>query len=192
MPLFVPRVNLFLPFGSRRPPSTNARPPSSIGILGQLPPEIIEEIVEALDRLSLLTFSLTCTTFYYDYFSEAPSLLHFSDEERKAFLLLLERDTTRLYSCENCRTLHPWSGNRLSASCIRRGGKDCGQYFTFDHARLVMNRHLRGPAHGLPVESIESDCCKVSSWGLGVVLKESWRARTIEVNLLLCPMATRH
>lgn len=48
-----------------------------------------------------------------------------------------------------------------------------------------MNRHFRGPAHGLPVEAIERDCCKVSSWGFGVVLKESWHARIIEDNLLL-------
>lgn len=109
---------------------------------------------------SLLSLSLTCTTFYHLYWPQSPDL---SKREKTTLLLGIEKDTATVYFCHFCVSLHPWGKESMCSvfqgRVIQRGlalpcqgdmsiqisfmGND---YYRIDYpiARALMNGHLYG------------------------------------------------
>lgn len=166
------------------------RPSSSTGVMGKLPAELILMILQNLPPESIIAFSLTCTVYYYAYFLITPSL---DPSARETLLLLLEKDTPGVYYCHACEKLHPWSSFRYNwpsiapliwCSVYSFNFNSSSFDLEYSTARLVMNRHFFGPAYGLPLSTLDKDAWAVFP-RTGVVVKESWRARIIEDNLIL-------
>lgn len=186
------------------------RPPSLIGGLAALPPEIIWLILEHLPASSRLSFALTCRFFFFRYRPKPVELFGV----RCDFIQLLERDMPGFYVCHDCLELHRWrldwhpfhkgrgarSGDSVASSdpwCPAVNGRcstlDCvfaeNYMLSYNLAHVVMNRHLYGSAHGLPLSVLEGPLRAASagedSHKLNVDLRGRWRARIIDDLLLV-------
>lgn len=157
-----------------------------------LPPEIMLLIAERLDNVSVICLGLTCRGFYTLCFPKPP---HLDTTEKEQLLLLLEKDVAGVYFCPICKKLHQWraewtAGVNGDLPCQQRTETESWSsvHFPYHIARLIMNRHLYGPAHGLHLSKIE---CR--NHGLcsnhQVEVHETTQARIIDDKLLL--MVTR-
>lgn len=189
--------------------------------LGQmaLAPELILEIMKHMYADSKICFSLTCRTFFYNYFplvKKPPR--HFWG--LLPFLYLLEKDAPNLYVCIGCEKFHSWAGLSLACSyrnpvihyhyhqrpwnfqsprrrlgtCLFRHhelGFANRLYLPYLVARGVMNRHLRGEAHGLPRTALEFS--RSYQGKHGAMFKEDASARIINDQLfIMTESTTRH
>lgn len=161
-----------------------------------LPPEIILMIGERLSQPSLLSLALTCWTLYHICFPRSPTL---SSDEREEFLLHLERDTARLYFCHYCSRLHPWYGSWFPSFCRYTPGDPCRKELglkatlgahnlytvPYHFARVVMNAHFYGDAHGVPIEKLSQGLRSRHDVRSGVRLSGTWRSRIVDDQLIL-------
>lgn len=173
--------------------------------LGRLaiPPELILMITQHLGKPSLLCFALTCRTINRNCF---PKHLDLSSSDKEQFLLLLEKDTPKHYFCHFCVKLHPWrdcwfQSDRDRYICrdfYARDADHCKmKNWIFDFsltlpyplARVVMNRHLYGEAHGVPVEKLTTRG-EVESLCYNLRYSRAWDARIIDDQLMLSSVIT--
>lgn len=101
-----------------------------------------------------------------------------------------------MYYCSSCIKLHRWdpdwnidhqTGPRRRCKDLNYSGSgpryDCRD-ISHELVRLVLNRHLYGPSHGLPLTSIEKDHRYI--WeDYGVVQTHTTRARIIDGELFI-------
>ncbi|KAK2052880.1 hypothetical protein LY76DRAFT_305349 [Colletotrichum caudatum] len=159
----------------------------------RLPPEIMLMVISYLSPEAVLSLALTCRSLYCSYFPESPIL---NTHSKDALLTLLERDVPKLLYCPECAILHPWrrirrcvvlSGVRTGLSCRYNGFHSPSRLgeMTYHHARLIMNRHLYGNAHGFPVGILNEG--KRQFYGGDVCADHmyTWRARIIDNELFL-------
>jgi hypothetical protein len=131
------------------------RPRHSLGHLA-IPPEFILMIVAHLNKTSIMSLVLTCRTLLRICFLRSPELS------------LLEKDVTYLYFCHHCIKLHRWCTSWFHTRNHRAVNLYCGircqrkSYFSdsaytlpYHSARVIMNRHFYGAAHGSPVSKLE-------------------------------------
>ncbi|KAK1584823.1 uncharacterized protein LY79DRAFT_560089 [Colletotrichum navitas] len=158
----------------------------------RLPPEIMLMVISYLPPEAVLSLALTCRSLYCSYFPESPIL---NARSKAALLTLLERDVPKLLYCSECAILHPWrrvvhvllSGVRSGNLCKTRGFNPPSQLGTppYLHARLIMNRHLYGNAHGFPVGIFDKDATNLFAGCLPVDCRSTWQARIIDDELFL-------
>ncbi|KAL2019438.1 hypothetical protein VTK56DRAFT_9643 [Thermocarpiscus australiensis] len=124
-----------------------------------------------------------------------PRQSRLSEEARRTLLCWIEKEAPPLYFCHLCNDLHTWRRMKdyrgvvhYDKCCRRRSGCHSLPHrnnITFPTARVVMNRHLYGEAHGPPVKvlryTVKGPCCSND----GDVLKQSWRALLIDDELYL-------
>lgn len=180
------------------------RPRSSLGAF-VLPAEIILMVTDYLTKPSVISLALTCRYLGSVCFPHSPGL---STAEKEELLQLLEKDIASLYFCHYCTKLHPWN-KRWSNSIMSPDEKlPCAESLILDgvrlpesldiqynHARLVMNRHLYGRAHGLTLHSLEHTYCfqlptlehRISPWPIeaSVAKTVSLHARILDDKLLV-------
>jgi hypothetical protein len=148
-----------------------------------------------LDPVSVRTLSLTCKDLSNVIGTNSLPVLE--DVDRKAFLLLLEKDPTigrPLYYCHCCVRLH-YVGRTFQdlnmcgyvrpvhcrAADLRLGGT--GPYIRYTHARLVMNQHFYGAPCGLPLSTFNKTYCFTNKQLLR--WEQVWSARVIDDKLFL-------
>lgn len=159
-----------------------------------LPAEITLIISSQLDVTSRLSLSLTCRTLYSVCF---PERVLQDTAEKEQLLLLLERDLPTHYFCHLCVKLHRWRGSWSRSPyswqahrlpCRGEWGyslhSPASHTICYRYARLIMNRHLYGSLHGLPLQSLESQEKNISFYG-GIVKTTSRRVRIVDDQLLL-------
>lgn len=171
------------------------RPRPRLGSLA-IPPELILSIIAYLDRPSLVSLALTCRTFLLCYL---PQPLQLSSTEKEEFLALLEKDAPRYYFCHFCLKLHRWrrSWFRHFNSEIPhyqlKHSDTCRAKYQIEHngmptllyplARVIMNRHFYGAAHG-PLAKVLST--SINDYGYWDGTHHTvWRARIIGDQLML-------
>jgi len=167
-----------------------------------LPPEIVLMIAEHLNKTSLMCLALTCRTFFHLCFPRSPEL---TPPEKEEFLLLLEKDAPHLYFCHYCVELHRWrkwwfrSFNNfpepdlhLGTFCKQRQTpwfRESQYSLPYHLARVVMNRHFYGAAHGVPVRKLEMRTVDYYSTS-EERLQDTWHARIINDQLMLSSVYT--
>jgi hypothetical protein len=167
--------------------------PSRCGIA--LPPEIVLTIAAYLTKPALASLSLTCRTLHGLCF---PASLDLSPTEKEELLLLLEKDIPNLYFCARCVLLHRWrtywnasywSTGQLQ--CLRRDDfvDQHGYMIPYPYARVVMNRHLYGSTHGLPIQILEGRTEKKQFFSEAKYYVTR-RARIVDNQLMLLSVST--
>lgn len=163
-----------------------------------IPGEIIIMITRHLDSVSRLSLDLTCQNFYY--LAQAVEL---SISEKRELLLLIEEDAAHLYFCHFCVKLHRWHAAWYSDSYYRRRdfsrqAQDCCRMMQmlktlrsfelpYPLARVVMNRHFYGVAHGVPPQTIAVNY----GWRKDdTKFHKKWDARVIDDQLILSSVLT--
>ncbi|KAK2008715.1 hypothetical protein LZ32DRAFT_448236 [Colletotrichum eremochloae] len=156
-----------------------------------MPPEIMLLVIGYLSPEAVLSLALTCRLFYVSYFPESPII---DARSKDSLLALLERDVPCLVYCPECAILHPWRRRPGGAMLWAvRSGLRCKPrtfnppsfrgWMPYHHARLVMNRHLYGKAHGFSVELLNTD---IKPWlGGRVACRSTWRVRIVDDELFL-------
>jgi hypothetical protein len=166
---------------------------SSLGAFA-LPPEIILMITTHLNNSGMLSLALTCRTLHRLCFSDHERL---DKADKEELLLLLEKDVASLYFCHYCTKLHPWH-TRWTRSILPwyvecmpcKVNLDNHLFFPtnchipYYYARLVMNRHFYGPAHGPPVHQLEKRT-RSDNYPDGVAVSVSQHARIVDDQLLV-------
>ncbi|KAH7353927.1 hypothetical protein B0T11DRAFT_357267 [Plectosphaerella cucumerina] len=157
-----------------------------------LPLDILFLIADELPPLPLRCLALTCKGVYF-HLSPLFSREALSEEDKRTLLLDLEKEIPEVYYCFDCRRLHRWDPSWTIHNF--RHHRPLGEHYVsklnlpglrLDHPlmRLVMNRHLYGPAHGLELRSIEANnqiiCSKER-----IIYLQTWRARIIHDELIL-------
>ena len=156
---------------------------------------------EHLPPGSALALSLTCKDLFC--LVSARAKMRLNGSSREAFLLLLEKDVgCNWYYCHTCAVLHRFSsaaGPALRDFNWRSDENDCrrhdplylagsGLRISYQHVRLVMNRHFLGPPNGLPL-----DIFQLENTSFGCIRwKEQWSARILEDELFLSATRTLH
>ncbi|KAK0736772.1 hypothetical protein B0T21DRAFT_276148, partial [Apiosordaria backusii] len=163
----------------------------------RLPAELIDIILDCLSPESVICLALTCRALFVRYFPRPAPL---SDTAKAAFLQYLERDHPSLYFCHDCIRLHTWHLTQTrhgiwvcSGPCLRIRGvnglmgshvSEYGMNFTYSLARIVMNRHLYGSAHGPSAKDMA-----VTNYIRNVIhdisIARSWSAKIINNGLYL-------
>lgn len=161
------------PFDSRTRASSLSvpeQPPVShpVKTLIDLPADVLYLVSDHLDTISAYSLALASRGLWAVGLPKKQ--LKLKTRDQKALLTLLERDrfaNGRFY-CHRCNKLHqiePNCGPKGVAE-TEDGSLKCGLKDVFaptgnstfglnyHHARLVMNRHIYGPEHGIPLESI--------------------------------------
>ncbi|KAK1758994.1 hypothetical protein QBC47DRAFT_292864 [Echria macrotheca] len=158
-------------------PRYHRRLPAQEGCIFKIPTELVDMILEHLQPESVIAFALTCRQFFVKHFPKSAQL---SASAKARLLQWLEQDIPSLYFCHACVCLHSW---RLT---VRKWGCKCVLPFRYDltytWARLVMNRHLYGPLHGLRAGDIEQANPRVRQ-AFGVTITDFWTAKIIHNNL---------
>lgn len=163
--------------------------------LDRMPMEIFIMIGDHLTDASRMAFALTCRSIYQVYFDadKYPPLA--TRKDREEFLQLLEKDVANLYFCYTCTVLHPWSANWGISGSSRRSFQSCQDWnyhqvtlcgideLKFYSARLFINCHLYGPAHGLPLSKLEKQSDTISP--SGVHMQVVRRGRILEDELFI-------
>jgi hypothetical protein len=172
------------------------RLPAGLGAFA-LPPEITLLIATHLPEPALISFALTCRTHYYICFPQRPYL---NAAEKEELLLLLEKDVASVYFCHHCINLHRWQ-IRSDGSifpfleelmpCTLRDTLiftyTC--WIPYHLARLLMNRHFNGSAHGPPLHKIE-DKTPLYGFSHKSIGSQSTHARIIDDRLLVSSVLT--
>ena len=165
-----------------------------------LPPEIILTIGTYLDKIAVMSLALTCRTLYQLCF---PQSLTLSLQEREEFLLHLEKDTPDVYFCHYCISLHPWYRSWfriyhgfhdknlcLEMPCNKQPSLRLPLPYApwnvdYRFARVVMNAHFYGDAHGVPVEKLSGSLRLHRNRKNDVRFSGTWCARIINHQLML-------
>ncbi|KAJ3546085.1 hypothetical protein NM208_g2181 [Fusarium decemcellulare] len=143
------------------------------GDLKVFPDEIILTIADHLPGSSLALLGLTCRPFHQLFSRYMPTRTLVPRREQENFWQILERDIGNLYFCHECVKPHRWDtwGKRLGYAALRLSVGPCvfrWRYschpqpeliIPFPYAHLIINRHLYGPLHGLPVSKVEQNAC---------------------------------
>lgn len=158
-----------------------------------MPANIVMEIAIRLPLADRLALSLSCTRLsklLYRTVIEGVRAQQQHDQGRqllKDFLSRLERDLgSKYYLCPECTRLHtfrhlPGPGDRRNSDgplrnpCWAKHGyfkNDFRYWLTWQHGRLVMNRHLYGPEAGLPLTTL--DLVSHRDW-LGAAPSRAWK-----------------
>lgn len=168
---------------------------SDMGALA-LPAEIILMIASHLDKISTISFALTCRRLRSLCFPPAPSL---NLAEKEKVLILIEQDEPTVNFCLRCAKLHKWHTrwSRSIPSWDIEIRLPCKPYL-FDtfylppldlipyyHARLVMNRHLYGSTHGPPISIFNLRTGSLQDYTYGVMTTITRNARIVEDRLLV-------
>ena len=145
--------------------------PSSFFNLLRLPVDLLCLIADLLPPPDLLSLSLSCRATHRLSLPRSSHLGRRLDhQDKRQLLLALEHDSLGEghYYCHGCNVLHPfqpyWAPHSHREKA-REPAFHCGQRNRFSpggngyglayyHARLVVNAHLYGPAHGIPLEAI--------------------------------------
>ncbi|OAK94745.1 hypothetical protein IQ06DRAFT_298242 [Phaeosphaeriaceae sp. SRC1lsM3a] len=163
-----------------------------------LPAEIILMISSHLDNLSATYLALTCRYLYYLHSPEIPTL---NQAEKTQLLLWLEENIANACFCQPCLKLHRWHGKksksilpRLTEHLPRGHRQECLYFLPFEHvpylhARLIMNRHLRGREHG-PLPSILDIPTHTAHYQDGIRHCSARHARIVDDQLLLMTVIT--
>ncbi|KAH8734512.1 hypothetical protein BGZ61DRAFT_473242 [Ilyonectria robusta] len=167
--------------------------------LDRMPMEILIMIDDHLTNASRMAFALTCRSIYPVHFDANkypplyPSLV--TRKDREEFLQLLEKDVANLFFCHTCTVLHSWSTNWGISGSARLSYKPCKDWnyqqvtlcgidqLKFCAARLFINCHLYGPAHGLPLSKLERQSNTTSP--SGVHMQVVRRGRILEDELFI-------
>jgi hypothetical protein len=172
--------------------------PSNLPALN-LPLEIMLMIATHLDECTLVSLALTCRSLHGLW---NPRYLPLQLAGKEKLLLLLERDIPFLYYCHYCIKLHHWHG-RWSRSiapwyqerlpCKNSLEKRLYHLPTcsipYYHARLVMNRHIYGSKHGLPLNILKNRAHSITHED-GGVCSVSQHARIFKDQLLVLSVIT--
>ncbi|KAF2117057.1 hypothetical protein BDV96DRAFT_571475 [Lophiotrema nucula] len=175
------------------------RPRPDLGAFA-LPPEIILMVAKYLTNASTISLALTCRTLHNLCF---PHHTHLNTAEKEELLLLLESDLATHHFCHYCTKLHlwhlPWDyfldpwpevhlpcDPHLSRNWLRVG---FACYLPYHQARLVMNRHLYGTKHGLPLRVLEKRI-SFKCPSRRVTYSESLHARLVDNELLVLSVRT--
>jgi hypothetical protein len=173
------------------------RPPAGLGAFA-LPPEITLLIATHLPKPAVVSLALTCRTLYNVCFPQRPLL---DTAKKEELLLLLEKDIANVYFCCYCIKLHRWQirwdGSifpfyEASLPCTLRDWllfTDTTTCIPYHHARLLMNRHFHGSAHGPPLHKIEDKTRLYDSSNKTIGL-QSTHARIIDNRLVLSSVTT--
>jgi hypothetical protein len=176
------------------------RPHPSLGHVA-FPPEIIFMIMAYLNKTSIMSLSLTCRTLFRICF---PQSLELSRLEKEDFLLLLEKDVAHLYFCHHCVKLHRWSTSWFHTRnfevlidlcfAMRCREESCFSNSStyrlpYPSARVVMNRHFYGAAHGVPASKLDGRGTKTDI-KFGVKVCGTTYARIIDDQLILLSVLT--
>lgn len=151
-------------------------------------------ITSYLNNSSTISLALTCRTLHSLCFPGNPLL---DMAEKEELLLLLEKNVATLYFCHHCVKLHhwhrrwsrsisPWYEEHMS--CKRSRNNRLFLLGTFHipyyYARLVMDRHFYGPAHGPPPQKLKERAHSYY-YSDGVVNSVSQHARIVDDRLLV-------
>ena len=156
----------------------------------QLPIDIVLYLLDYLREETLLCLAMTCKPLYALVSSKSRRI---SERGRRLFLQLLEGDVPGTYYCYDCDKLRPMPQYRVGDGgedvCPKHSARgavfDIGKYrLPYRAARLVMNRHLYGPEHGIPLRNIEKHT-RYKFPMLGVERRESLTARIIDDELFI-------
>ena len=163
-----------------------------------VPPEVCSLILSHLPSESVVAFALTCRRSYHQFMLPHS---HLTEDARRTLLLWLERDTPNLYFCHRCTDLHTWRrvhrdpGIAHYDKCCRNrwnspflpGPPHTSYRLDFHIARLIINRHLHGEAHGPPLDALSYTAEKYDLGDSqdGVLVRQSWRGRIIDDELCL-------
>jgi hypothetical protein len=166
-------------------------PANNSSALLELPIEMIMAIGDHLPDANRMCLALTCRSLYAILYLE-PSRLKWQDrQDKQHFLLLMEKSMTGVFYCHSHRKLHSFSPDLSLDNWPQKLGCLTGEEFRcrsyqlpYELARLVTNRHLYGPAHGIPTSHIEKHERHLHS-RLQIERRESWKARVIDNELFL-------
>lgn len=174
-------------------------------LLANLPPELLLEIADKLDWVSLRTFSLTCRATLGVCFPPGSNNTDAGPRlsNKPTLLLLLEKDLPQLYYCNDCIRLHRWHASWFrhpaylntncpsSSSSASYPGLDCtndalqdiddGYRVPYCCARVVLKRHLYGPAHGVPAQALNWHAVRPIDHLCKVRTDKTWTARIATV-----------
>lgn len=170
---------------------------SSNSLVLRQPRDIILSIADHLPLESIAALSLTNKDLWLLLNGDA-RLRELSNEAsaKEEFLQLIERELGhKYYYCHECTRLHlfkgDWALSRLEddggrkyqslGPCFRKYGANMTMasiHFPYPLARLVMNRHLHGPTHGLPLSALECEVRRFFRTSTPAVeWKVTWTAR---------------
>ncbi|KAK5996079.1 hypothetical protein PT974_04506 [Cladobotryum mycophilum] len=155
-------------------PDPGQHQPNQTGPFTNVPFDIIFCIASYLRIVDIYSLALCCRPFY-TMLSESDRAPRLNRKNLETFPQLLEKDDNSLYFCHACLKLHKWEavfeckddeylGERSwrgprSSRCIYTYGFQPNYTLhytlTYAHARIVMNRHLYGPAHGPPPSALD-------------------------------------
>ena len=162
-----------------------------------IPFEIILEICDYLDEVTIILLALTCREFHRRLLDTNHNL---RGEERERFLLLLEKDLPNLMYCHKCNCLHNWKNEKrgstssylsvpngqpmgCKAHSITFSSFSIGGLLYFSTFRLVMKRALYGPLHGFPTSVLDFSEEKLKQRGISV--KRDRRAKIIDAKMFI-------
>lgn len=172
----------------------------------RVPNELIDIIFMYLDGPTQICFALTCRTLYSNYFRKTDPFYRRKGDWywNKTLLCQLEKDSPDHYCCIQCAKLHRWdvpskedgSGWKqwkgyLGLHPTRDGEGDSFEFpvgedhcLTYHAVRVVMNRHLYGSRHGIPLEALKLDTHKLCQ-ETGASVDMAVRPRIIDNELFL-------
>lgn len=170
------------------------RTSSRSGLLA-LPQELTLMVTSHLDICSTTALALSCRAFYSLCY---PGVLPRDSAEKKALLLLLEKDIATHYFCHDCVKLHRWHARWSRSRALIDCPTPCKRYsgarnqvfllatcdLPYYYARLVMNRHLYGAAHGPPLSELEQPA-RPCRYPEGIISSEAQQARIVDGQLLI-------
>ncbi|KAH6607760.1 hypothetical protein Trco_004073 [Trichoderma cornu-damae] len=159
-----------------------------------VPAEILLLIGDYLDASELLSLKLSCKSTF-NLFPQTYETM--DDNDKRRFLLLIEKDplgkgTVYCHPCNRMHTFQETSGPRADLpddskhhNCaIHDRFSPTGNPFglSYAHARMVMNHHLYGPGHGMPLSSLCVD--QIQPWDEETI-RCSTSAKVIDDELFL-------
>jgi hypothetical protein len=157
-------------------------------------------IISHLSKSSTTALALTYRILYSIC---SPGNITLDNTEKEELLPLLEKDLAELYFCHECVKLHRWHGRRSRSltpwytehmPCKRNWDNHIllSRYDTpYYYARLVMNRHFYGPAHG-PCPNILDEQNHSYYHSDGIVESVSQQARIVDDQLMVTFVNTMH
>lgn len=170
--------------------------------IGSLPPELLLLIRDHSNNASAACLALTCRNMYtvlrHTYFP-------LSKDDRKEFMLIIQRDISDRYLCHHCLTFHKFTkekpGNQIKFSSepelwLLTHTRTCASVFDdleyvfgchyflpFSRVQLVMNKYYFGPAHGLPLSSLAGSFTNVKTPAFDI--KHTWHPGIINGELYM-------
>lgn len=154
-------------------------------------------IQQHMSVAAILSLALTCRTLHQLMFRSVAAI---SVADKEEFLQVLEKDNPDSYFCHHCVKLHKWQpcwfrfykGHSeksviFGRRCFRSNWYLAELRYALPYAvaRVVMNRHLYGAKHGMPSSKIEMREYRTQRHD-GVQMRDSWQARIVDDQLLLC------